>query len=407
MNTTSICRKLLTILPLTCALGAFPTWGEDNNVAAAPSAPTNPSQEERAYQEAIAEIESSEGAYAEGLSESLYSLALSLQSQGRHAEAIKLFRRGVHLTRINEGLYCAQQIPLLQGEIASHIAAQNYAVADERQHYLYRVQMRSLGSGDALTDALTQQAKWQYSAYQLDQGPAAYTHLMTMRDLYQQAMQDVIAREGEKSPKLLPPLNGMLQAQYLISGYEWRESDQVFREEQRLNEPLLRFKAYSAESYEQGSAILEAIAGIEQQHGAQDGTALARNLVMLGDWHLWNGRTKAAWQAYREAETELTRAGDAQTQIQRLFGEPVALPDIAELSPLPPTVAVEQADVLLAFGVSEDGRVRDLERMDENEADDRQASRLMRQLRRTTFRPRFEAGQPVETEKLVKAFNIQ
>jgi len=216
----------------------------------------------------------------------------------------------------------------------------------------------------------------------------------------------VLTREGEQSPKLLPPLNGMLQAQYLISGYEWRESDQVFSEEQRLNEPLLRFKAYSAESYEQGSAILETMAGIEQQHGAQDSTARTRNLVMLGDWHLWNGRTKAAWQSYREAETELARAGDAQVQ-QQLFVEPVALPDIADLSPLPPTVAVEQADVLLAFGVSEEGRVRNVERMDENEADDGQASRLMRQLRRTTFRPRFEAGQPVETEKLVKAFNIQ
>jgi hypothetical protein len=406
MSTTSICRGLLSILSLTCALGTLPVRGQDN-AAPAPAATTSPSQEELAYQNAIQEIESRQGAYAQELSESLYSMALSLQSQGRHAEAIKLFRRGVHLTRINEGLYCAQQIPLLQGEIASHIAAQNYAVADERQHYLYRVQMRSLGSGDALTDALTQQAKWQYSAYQLDQGPAAYTHLMTMRDLYQQAMQDVIAREGEKSPKLLPPLNGMLQAQYLISGYDWRESDQVFGEEGQLNEPLLRFKAYSAESYEQGSAILEAMAGIEQQHGAQDSTALASNLVMLGDWHLWNGRTEAAWQAYRDAEAELARGGAAQTQLQQLFGEPVALPAIAELNPLPPTVDPRQADVLLAFGVSEEGRVRDLQRMDDNEADDRQASRLMRQLRRTTFRPRFEAGQPVETEKLVKAFNIQ
>jgi hypothetical protein len=406
MSTTSICRGLLSILSLTCALGTLPVRGQDN-AAPAPAATTSPSQEELAYQNAIQEIESRQGAYAQELSESLYSMALSLQSQGRHAEAIKLFRRGVHLTRINEGLYCAQQIPLLQGEIASHIAAQNYAVADERQHYLYRVQMRSLGSGDALTDALTQQAKWQYSAYQLDQGPAAYTHLMTMRDLYQQAMQDVIAREGEKSPKLLPPLNGMLQAQYLISGYDWRESDQVFGEEGQLNEPLLRFKAYSAESYEQGSAILEAMAGIEQQHGAQDSTALASNLVMLGDWHLWNGRTEAAWQAYRDAEAELARGGAAQTQLQQLFGEPVALPAIAELNPLPPTVDPRQADVLLAFGVSEEGRVRDLQRMDDNEADDRQASRLMRQLRRTTFRPRFEAGQPVETERLVKAFNIQ
>jgi hypothetical protein len=403
MNTTSICRCLLGILSLTYALAAFPAPGEDD-VA---TQPTNSSREEQAYAEAITEIESSDGAYAEDLSESLYGLALSLQSQGRHAEAITLFRRGIHLTRINEGLYCPQQIPLLQGEIASHIAAQDYALADERQHYLYRVQMRSLGSGDALTEALIQQAKWQYTAYQLDQGPQAYTHLMSMHDLYQQAMQDVVAREGEKSPKLLPPLNGMLQAQYLISGYEWREPNPVFDEEQRLSESQLRFKAYSAESYEEGSAILETMAGIELQHGAQDSTALARNLVMLGDWHLWNGRTKAAWQAYRDAETELARAGDAQPHREQLFGEPVALPDIAELRPLPPTADPEQADVLLAFGVSEEGRVQDLQRMDDNEADDRQASRLMRQLRRTTFRPRFEGGQPVETEQLVKAFNIQ
>ena len=92
---------------------------------------------------------------------------------------------------------------------------------------------------------------------------------------------------------------------------------------------------------------------------------------------------------------------------RQLFGAPVALPDIADLSPLPPTVDPQQADVLLAFGVNEQGRVQDLQRMDDNAAQDRQASRLMRQLRRTTFRPRFEAGQPVETEKLVKAFTFQ
>ncbi len=100
----------------------------------------------------------------------------------------------------------------------------------------------------------------------------------------------------------------------------------------------MRFKAYCAESYEQGNAILKAMAGIEQEHTAHDSTALARNLVMLGDWRLWNGRTEAAWQAYQEAETELAQGDDAQAQVRRLFGEPVALPDIADLSLLPPTV---------------------------------------------------------------------
>jgi hypothetical protein len=387
------------------ALGALPASGQDKQEV--PTTSVSSSPEERAYQNAIQEIESSEGAYAGGLSESLLSLALSLQSQGRHDEAIKHFRRGIHLTRINEGLYCPQQIPLLQGEIASYKAAENYALADERQRYLYRVQMRALGSGDALADALMQQARWQYDTYQMDPGPEGYTHLIDMWDLYQQAQQDVITREGEDSPKLLPPLHGMLQAQYLISSYEWRQSNPVLEEEKRFSESQLRFKAYCAESYAQGNAILETIAGIEQQHAAQDSKALARNLVMLGDWQLWNGRTEAAWQAYRQAQTELAHADDAQAQTRQLFGEPVALPDITELSPLPPTVDPQQADILLAFGVSEKGQVQDLQRIDDNATGDRQAARLMKQLRGTTFRPRFEAGQPVETEKLVKAFNIQ
>ena len=79
----------------------------------------------------------------------------------------------------------------------------------------------------------------------------------------------------------------------------------------------------------------------------------------------------------------------------------------ANLNPLPPVVAPEEADILLAFGVSERGQVRDLERVDDKALESRQASRLIRLLRKTPFRPKFEAGQPVETEKIVKAFTVR
>ncbi|MGL4564842.1 MAG: hypothetical protein ACRCVD_06085, partial [Halioglobus sp.] len=109
----------LTLLLTTFALNSPAVHGQDTEEPApALEAPTT--GEQREYQDAIAEIESSEGAYAGQLPESLLGLGLHLQSQGRHVDAIKALRRGVHLARINEGLYCTQQIPLLQGEITSY-----------------------------------------------------------------------------------------------------------------------------------------------------------------------------------------------------------------------------------------------------------------------------------------------
>jgi tetratricopeptide (TPR) repeat protein len=407
MNTASFSGRLIAILLTTSTLAAPAVWSREE-APVAQAVDTDNGRQELAYQRAIEQLESSEGAYGEHLSESLLSLARTLQAQERHDEAIALFRRSVHLTRINEGLYCPQQIPLLLGEIASHKAVQNYADVDDLQNYLYRVQLRSLESGDALASAIMDQAKWQYDAYQLGLGQEGYTRLMEMWNLYRMALKDVIQRQGEKSPELLPPLRGMLQAQYLISSYQVVEPMPVFaNEEPRVDEALLRFKKYQAQSYQQGTAIIESITDIEQQHTTPDTPSLAQALVMLGDWRLWNGRTDAAWEAYREAATELARSGDAQAETQQLFGEPVALPDFEELNPLPPVVQGGRAAVTLAFGVSEYGRVQDIERLDNNEEEDRQASRLMRQLRKTPFRPRFEAGQPVETEKLVKAFDLQ
>ena len=229
---------------------------------------------------------------------------------------------------------------------------------------------------------------------------------MQMYDLYHLAIQDVIAREGDKSPQLLEPLYGMLQAQYLISSYDVAMPLPTFEEQPYIDESLIRFKSYRAHSYQQGDTIIKAISSINLNQPTPDHKAIAETLVMLGDWRLWNGKTDAAWEAYREAEAEVASSGDAQTLMPKLFGEPVALPNIGDLNPLPPSVTPEEADITLAFAVNERGRVRDLERLDTHEVADRQAFRLMKQLRNTMFRPRFEAGKPVETGKLVIAFAV-
>ena len=405
MSTAPFVTALLRVLPLIFLGGSNSLLALENGASTGDRRVT--AAQEQTFRNAIATTESAYGAYAPALSEQLLSLGITLQAQGKHDEAVDLFKRGVHLARINDGLYSAQQIPLLQGQIKSHIAQGDYSAADERQQYMYRVQVRSIDSGMQRTLALMQQAQWQHNAYRLGLGPQDYTRIMNMWDLYRLALNDIIAREGESSPTLLLPLQGMLEAQYLISGYQWTDQSHSSSDDLGARQQLNRFNAYRAQSFEKGRSVILAMYGIEQERAGEKSLAAAETLVMLGDWQLWHDEREDAWQAYQSALLELAERDDAQVHIDQLFGEPVALPNIASVSPLPRMVDAEQGNILLEFGVSDRGRVVDLERVDDNDVSNGKANRLMRKLRKTQFRPRFEGGQPTGTDKLVRAFNIE
>jgi len=359
-----------------------------------------------AYRMSVESIETQVGAYAPGLSEQLLSLGLALQQQGRHKEAIDHFKRGTHLTRINNGLYSASQIPLIQGEITSHIAMGELVKADQRQLYMYQVQQRSLNNPDSRTDALMQQAQWQYQAYQMRIGATQFERLLNMSNLYRIATGEVAEREGNTSIKLLTPLYGLLQTEYLISSYQGADAHSASSSEPGLAAQQNQFNAYRSKSYKQGQAIIRAIYDVEIAQTDEQFLATAESLVQLGDWQLWNGEISAAEKTYREALRELAELDDAQQQVERLFGEPVPLPAIDSIRPLPAIVAAEEGNILVEFDVTKRGKVTNLSRLDDNEELDGKANRLLRKLRKTPFRPRFENQNPVSTESISHAYKL-
>ena len=360
------------------------------------------------YREAIAAMEDATGAYSEGLSEQLLGLGLALQQQGRHPEAIDVFKRGVHLARVNSGLYSGAQMPLLQSQISSHLAMGEFEEADERQTYLYRVQSRALEKGTMRAEALMQQAQWQRQAYDLGLGEYGFVRLLAMWDLYRMALTDIADREGEESPNLLPPLYGMLQSQYLIAGFRGETASGGFDNSafgSRQDDG--RFNAYKSTAFKRGRSVITAIYNLNQKNSGGDQAVGARDLVMLGDWQFWHGMREGALDTYRTAITELAALDDAEEQVNRLFGEPAALPDLDGVRPLPPTTSPDMADLLLEFRITPGGRVVDLSRLDDNLENESKANRLMRQLRKTRFRPRFEGVDPVETEMNNWAYDTQ
>jgi hypothetical protein len=361
----------------------------------------------RRYRQLIGDLENNGGAYNPALTEPLLELGTALQQSGLHAEAVDILKRGVHLARINHGLYSEIQLALLESEIRSHIALGQFEEADERHRYLYRVQQRTLtDTGRGL--AFMRQARWQRRAYELELDEDGYNRLINMWNLYRMALAEFAEAEGDAAPTLLPPLYGMVRAQYLLSGSRGENSSGRFRRDTfQLRESQGRFQAFRGQSFKQGESVIRAIYDVTAAQPESERLARAEVMVMLGDWRLWHGRDREAMDAYAEAIIELAPADNAQEGMQQLFGNPVPLPALEGIRPLPPAGAPDPGKLLLEFTVDERGRVRDLERLDNDEANEGIAYRIMRTLRQTPFRPRFQTGEPVATTGIQWAYDAQ
>ena len=200
---------------------------EDGSLAPPEAARAELQRDVDQYWRAIEELETGGGAFAQELPEQLLGLGLALQRNGEHDRAIEVFKRGVHLSRIADGLYNPRQMALLRGEIESHVAIGALEAADERQAGL---------------------------------GEMPQERLFRMWSLHRLALTEIVEAEGDNSLALLPPLYGMLRAQYLISGFVGETTSGRYVSRYSLPDQENLQLAYRGESYKQGAAVIRAAA---------------------------------------------------------------------------------------------------------------------------------------------------
>lgn len=366
------------------------------------------------YQFYITDLESRYGPYAPGLSEQLLGLGNVYLRQGLNEEAAAIFKRGVHVARVNDGLYSADQIPLLQGLIRSLTAVGEYEAADERQFYLYRVQSKVYGrQSEQMSLAMLERADWEREAYYLSLGDASFIRLLTMWELYSNVLRNIARTQGNLSEELLRPLRGLLQTQYMISTYTHdtqmgmhigASPDENFAEENR-------FSMIRVSNYKQGQAVITALREVYGYNEGEQSARPAEALVRLGDWHLWHQKRDSAIEAYRRAWEELGALENGEEEQQKYFGKPVLLPDLpgARTQLTPPEVVRGYIDV--SYDISSRGRVRNLEVLstesvqeEEDEVAEGSRVQLMRSIKRLLHRPKFEAGEPVEVENVSERY---
>ena len=267
----------------------------------APPPPTEPSAL-GVYRGYIESMETNAGAFAPGLTEQLLGLGLNLQALDRHAEAAKVLKRGVHVSRVQSGLYAADQIPLLRAEIRSLIALGRFDEVDEHQRYLARVESEALTGTPASIAALIDQGEWAEQAWDLRLGDqeAHPEHLARSWEYYRLAYNQSTQLYGDRSLELLKPLEGMLRLQYRFADLQ---------RENASNSPFdgssYRQTSALGGAYRRGEAVLSTIFGLKMVNGSSAGEQ-ARDLTRLGDWARWMGRRSDSRNYYDKAWRRIT-----------------------------------------------------------------------------------------------------
>ncbi|TQV66999.1 hypothetical protein FKG94_26385 [Exilibacterium tricleocarpae] len=385
--------------------------------AAAPEPQPEPLSRQRLAQyETLLEEHEGDGAYAPQLAEVLRELAAAYRSRGDYAAAIDAYKRAVHVTRVNEGLYTAVQIPLLRQLIETHLGAGDLPRADQMQQYLYLVTKLQAGQSDRqLLEAALAYSDWQRKAYLDGLGGDTYLRLLEMHTVHTQEVQRLEAQNAV-SPALIPHLYRLLGTEYLLSQYEGekprefqvnlRQGDGLDLESGTIEEA--RFKRLEDNIHRRGRKLLQRILALERQKSQTTTIELVEAKVALGDWYLWSERRARAQQSYAEAFALLADMNDAAEQRQRLFGAPVELPASAVFRPGREfSAATPRGHATMSFTVSRYGRAKNIEVLELNPQDSAGARiAIVKMLRQLRFRPRMEAGVTVGTERVVREYHF-
>lgn len=150
---------VVVLCGLALAPGAWAADADDQPVAAASAAtavadgpPPDPEAEARRsreisaaleqFENSVATLEGEQGPFDPSLIEVLLDYARYQGELGQHAAAAELFERALAITRISHGLRSSEQVLVLQGLIDAHMAAGNWALADDRAHLAFYLQKR-------------------------------------------------------------------------------------------------------------------------------------------------------------------------------------------------------------------------------------------------------------------------
>ncbi len=350
------------------------------------------------YERQVAESETSGGPYTDGLAEPLAALARHRRDRGELQQAERLYRRALHVVRVNDGLYTQRQIPILRELLDTYRSSGDLATLDDRYDYFFRLYGRGQPPySEVRMGAALEYLRWQREALRRGLDADDKRRLLALYELNDELLRGVAA-DDSADPRWYRQLSvSQLYNLYLIQDLM---APQMQNRSGVPNTPLLasdwdeqdfrvnRLETLQRDAVGHGARLL--------QESLSSGTVppeeLASMHLELGDWYQWNGFAQKASEQYGEVVRLLRETGRSE-MLDEWLGEPVELPDNGAFwQPPAPEEGQRRVQVRASYDVSARGRANNIQTSVAAEEDEDVASSLRRKLARTRFRPRFSSG---------------
>lgn len=412
-------RQALGLLCLTASLVTYPAWagkyaygeqfvrsGQSWGDALPPPVSLRADTalieaDAAAYTEQLASLELTHGPYSEVLAEPLASLGQYYRQQGDLEQAMRLYRRALHVVRINDGLYSERQMPILRELLDAYRITGDLEALDGRYEYYYRL----YGQGqppftDVRVRATLAYLRWQREAVRLGVDAEDSRRLLALYQLNEDQLLAVGA-EPDADPawyrelvlsqlrnlylledRFAPTVENMgITPQLPIVSDDWKQEDFNKR----------RLETLQRGSLSHGARLMQELIARTERSGDQ--LAVARLRLELGDWYQWHASERRAGEQYRQVVALLT-AQDRPDLLKAWLGQPVELPDNGAFwQPQPAVNAQAPVVVQISYDVSARGRVRNMESSVADPEHEGVANRIRRKLGQIRFRPRWINGE--------------
>lgn len=363
------------------------------------------------YLSMIDDIESHYGPYSDQLPQHLVSLGLSLQQNKEHEAAIEIFKRAMHLHRINEGLYNANQVAILEHAVNSQIALRQWSTVNDHYQYIKWLHQRTDGENSLIMLPTIQNlSKWHLEAAMNDAEGKRFFHLSRAHDLLILSTDIIYKHKDQHDLQLVTNLRDLTTANYFLHQFSNQSESQLrsasasSRDDNKSQKK--RLEGYTFGNFNRGRSAIEHIVTIYEHTPNQDPLDYYKARLELADWHLLFDKRNTAQSLYESIYNDMLADEVITETINEIFSQPVVLPSkYFDGQHIRTKEQVKEAYVLVRYDVTNYGRTRNIEIKESSPADDRLLrSSVYRTLKQARFRPRFVNGEAMYTEGLTHKY---